>query len=284
MPTVELTSGTVDYEDTGGAAPVLVLLHGLAMDGSVWRRVAADLRSDHRVIVPTLPLGSHKRPMHRDADLSPRGIAELEAEFLEALDLHDVTLVGNDQGSFQIAAAEHPARIAGLVITSSEAFENFPPGLPGRALSRAARLPGGVNASFQPLRLRVLRASPFALGRMAKRQIPHEVTDAWLRPLLGQPEIRRDLTKYLRSAKKGDMLAAAEGLRTFDRPALVVWAAEDRVMPPAHGRRLAELLPRANLIEIPDSYTLIPEDQPIQLAHAIRQFARDVRAGVGSTR
>jgi hypothetical protein len=75
---------------------------------------------------------------------------------------------------------------------------------------------------------------------MAKRPIPHEVTDAWLHPLLTRREIRRDLTKYLRAAKKGDMLAAAEGQRSFDRPALVIWAAEDRVMPPEHGRRFAE--------------------------------------------
>jgi len=109
---------------------------------------------------------------------------------------------------------------------------------------------------------------------MAKRPIPHPVTDAWLRPLLSQRQIRRDLTKYLRAARKGDMLAAAERLRRFDRPALVVWAAEDRVMPPEHGRRLAELLPHGRLVEIPDSYTLIPEDQPGELARAIRQFVR----------
>ena len=71
------------------------------------------------------------------------------------------------------------------------------------------------------------------------------------------------------------MLAAAEHLRHFDRPALVIWAPEDRVMPPEHGRRLAKLLPNARLIEIPDSYTLIPEDQPGELANAIRQFIRD---------
>lgn len=262
----------MEYEDTGGTRPVVVLLPGLAMDGSVWRRIVRDLRGDHRCVVPTLPLGAHRRPMRPDADLSPRGIAELEAEFLGALDLRDVTLVGNDSGLFQIAAAEHPERIARLVITSCEAFENFPPGLPGRAVSFAGRLPGELNAAFQPLRLRFLRRSPLVLGRMAKRPIPHEVTDVWLRPLLTKREVRRDLARYLRAAKKGDMLAAAERLRSFDRPTLVIWAAEDRVMPPEHGRRFVELLPDARLVEIADSYTLIPEDQPGELAAHIREF------------
>jgi pimeloyl-ACP methyl ester carboxylesterase len=213
--------------------------------------------------------------MRADADLSLRGLARLEAEFLEALDLRDVTLVGNDLGLFQVTACEYPERLARLVITSCEAFDNIPPGLPGHTVAFAAKLPGGLNALAQPMRLRALRRLPLALGWMAKRPVPHEITDAWLRPLLTQRKIRRDLLKYLHNYNKGDLLAAAECLRSFDRPALVIWAAEDRVMPPAHGRRLAALLPHARLVEITDSYTLIPEDQPGELARAIRQFVRD---------
>ena len=275
MQEIELSAGTIEYEDTGGSGPIVVLLHGLVMDGSVWRHVVRELRADHRCVVPTMPFGGHRRPMRADADLSLRSLARLEAEFLEALDLRDVTLVGNDLGLFQVTAGEYPERIARLVITSCEAFENIPPGLPGHTLAFAAKLPGGLNALAQPMRLRALRRLPLALGWMAKRPIPHEITDAWLRPLLTQRKIRRDLLKYLHNYSKGDLLAAAERLRSFDRPALVIWAAEDRVMPPAHGRRLAALLPHARLVEITDSYTLIPEDQPGELVRAIRQFVRD---------
>jgi pimeloyl-ACP methyl ester carboxylesterase len=243
------------------------------MDGSLWRHVVADLRSDYRCVVPTLPLGGHRRPMRPDADLSPRGIARLVAEFLERLDLRDVTLVGNDWGGAQLLISEGRAeRVGRLVLTSCEAFDNFPPGLPGRAAWLAAKLPGGLNGLAQPLRFRPLRRLPIAFGWMSKRPVPDDVMDAWLRPLLTQREIRRDLIKYLRAARKGEMLAAAEGLRTFDRPALVVWATEDRVMPLDHGRRLADLLPRGRLVEIADSYTLIPEDQPAELARVLREF------------
>lgn len=275
MQSIELSAGVIEYEDTGGSGPVVVLLHGLVIDGSLWRHVVRELRADHRCLVPTLPLGAHRRPMRANADLSLRGQASLQAEFLEALDLCEVTLVGNDLGLFQVTACEYPERIARLVITSCEAFENIPPGLPGHMLAFAAKLPGGLFALVQPLRLRALRRLPLVLGWMAKRPIPHEITDAWLRPLLTQRQIRRDLLAYLHHYDKRDLLAAAECLRSFDRPALVVWAKEDRVMPPVHGRRLAELLPHARLIEIADSYTLIPEDQPGELARAIRQFVRD---------
>ena len=94
--------------------------------------------------------------------------------------------------------------------------------------------------------------------------------------MLTQRKIRHDLTKYVRISKKGDLLVAAERLRSFERPALVIWAKEDRVMPPAHGRRLAELLPNGRFLEIADSYTLLPEDQPGELARAIRQFIQEV--------
>ena len=74
MPHVELPAGTIDYDDTGGHWPVVVLVHGLLMDGAQWRHVVADLRRDHRCVLPTLPMGAHRRPMQPDADLSLRGL------------------------------------------------------------------------------------------------------------------------------------------------------------------------------------------------------------------
>src|SRR5262249_8800225 len=127
---VELSAGLIDYLDTGGDGPVLVFLHGVAMDGSVWEPVVADLRLDHRCIVPTLPLGAHTRPMRRDADLSLRGFGRLAAELLVRLGLEDVTVIQNDHGAALALAGDDPRRVARLVISSCEAFENYPPGLP----------------------------------------------------------------------------------------------------------------------------------------------------------
>jgi pimeloyl-ACP methyl ester carboxylesterase len=276
MPQVDLRAGTIEYEDSGGDGPVLVLLHGLLMNGSLWRNVVPELTPDNRCIVPTLPLGGHRRPMHPDADLSLAGQVALLADFLEALDLDDVIMVQNDWGGAVVLAGE-PAgsRIGRLVLASCEAFDNYPPGLPGRVASLAAKVPGGINAALQPMRVKRLRRLPFTFGWMAKRPIPDPVIDDWLAPALSDPAIRRDLAKYARGATgvKDEFCAATERLRSFDRPALVIWAAEDRVMPIEHGRRLAELLPQGRLVEIADSYTLIPEDQPQALAGHLRGFA-----------
>jgi pimeloyl-ACP methyl ester carboxylesterase len=275
MPTVELSRGTIDYEDTGGARPVIVLLHGLIMDGSLWRHVVRDLRADYRCVLPTLPLGAHRRPMRADADLSMRGIAQTIGELLEALDLRDVTLVMNDWGGGQLLiGGPYDERIARLALCSCEAFDNVPPKGAARALPYIARVPGGLDAALLPFRFDRLRRLPMTFGRLSKRPVPREVMDRWFGPIGEQREIRRDLHKYVVSSPQGrrDLLAAADALASFDRPALVAWAAEDRLMPREHGRRLAELLPQGRLVEIPDCYTLIPEDQPATLAGHMREL------------
>ncbi len=270
MPDVELTAGTIEYEDTGGDGPIVVLLHGLVHDATVWRNVIADLRTDHRVIAPTLPYGAHRRPMSRPP--TPDLVNELIAEFLDRLDLSDVTLVENDCGRAQTVAARHPERLARLALVACEAFDNYPPGLPGKLIGLACRVPGGVSLLVRVLGLKPLRRLPVGIGALTKRPVPDEIVDGWLRPLRTDPAVRRDFRHYGTHVRRGELLEAAQGLRRFDRPALVIWALEDLMMPRAHGRRLAELLPRGRLVEIEDTRTLIAEDQPELLASLLREF------------
>ena len=275
MREIELSAGTIEYVDTGGDGPAIVLIHGLIMDGSLWRHVIEDLRTDFRCIAPTLPLGGHRPPMHADADLSMRGIAEILGELIERLDLSEVTLAMNDWGGAQLlVGGAHDARIARLALCSCEAFDNVPPKGAARLLPYLARVPGGLTAALLPLRFDRLRRLPMTYGPLSKRAVPREVMDGWFGPCVESGEIRRDLRKYVLGAAQArrDLLAAAEALRHFDRPALVAWASEDRLMPLEHGRRLAALLPQGRLEEIPDCYTLIPEDQPALLAAHLREL------------
>jgi pimeloyl-ACP methyl ester carboxylesterase len=278
---IELSAGTIDYVDTGGEGPVIVLLHGLLMDASLWDEVIAALAGDHRCIAPTLPLGAHRHGMRADADLSLRAIARLVADFLDRLELEDVTVVGVDTGGalVQLLVCDAADRVGRIVLVSCDAFDNFPPGMTGKTLVMTGKLPPALFGLFmQQLRLRPLRRLPIAFGWLTMRG--DDATARWIRPVLVQPEIRRDTVRVLRAiaAERDLMLEAAECLPSFDRPALVVWAGEDRVMPPEHGRRLAELLPQGRLVEIADSYTLIAQDQPARLARAIEEFVHESAA------
>ncbi|RIQ13730.1 alpha/beta fold hydrolase [Jiangella rhizosphaerae] len=282
MATIQLSAGPVEYDDHGDGPPV-VLLHGLHMDGGLWRRVVPRLEG-HRRLVPTLPLGAHRTPMGDGADLTPRGVARLVGEFLDRLGLDDVTLVGSDTGGalaqlLLAEAAAHPAtpgagRVGRLVLVSCEAFGNFPPGLPGRVSAAAARLPGGLALAAQSMRLPLAARLPITWGWMARRPVPRDLLDDWFRPLRSSRGVRRDLAAFVRAIPDADLTAAAAHLAAFRGPALVVWAGDDRVMPPAHARRLAACFADGRYVTVADSYTLVPLDQPAVLARHIAGFAR----------
>jgi pimeloyl-ACP methyl ester carboxylesterase len=276
VESVQLSSGTIEYEDSGGDGRVIVFAGGLIMDATLWEPVVQRVGPGFRCVVPVLPLGGHRRAMHADADLSLRAIADLLAEFIERLDLHDVILVAVDWGGPQLTAVRHPERIAGLVLLPEEAFDNIPPGLPGTFAGIAGRMPGGIFAVAQTLRVPFLRRLPMTFGWMAKRPIPNATITSWITGIRTDRGVRRDVAKYVRTSDYKGLEEAAAALADFDRPTLVLWASEDKVMPPEHGRRLAEIIPNARYAEIDDAYTLLPLDQPDRVADHLTSFATRV--------
>ncbi|MBA3798311.1 MAG: alpha/beta hydrolase [Geodermatophilaceae bacterium] len=275
MPTVDLPAGPVEYVDTGGDGPVVVLTHGFPMDHRQWRKVLPHLE-DMRCILPTLPLGAHRAPMRPGADLSQGGQAAILADLLDALDLHDVTLVMNDWGGPQfVVALDRAERVGRMVMVACEAFDNFPPPQ-ARPVALLCRVPGGTWLLMKLLQTSFFRHSPRAWGSVSLSRIPDDVLDAWFTPALASAEIRRDLRAFATGTPpRRTLLEWSERLRDFDRPALVVWATEDPMMPRDHGHRLAELLPQGRLVEIDDSGTLVTEDQPDELARLLREFVLD---------
>jgi pimeloyl-ACP methyl ester carboxylesterase len=275
MSEVKLSQGTINFRESGEAPPI-VFVHGLLVDGRLWRKVTPLLEDRFRCIVPDLPLGSHRTPMSSDADLSPPALARLIADFLEALDLEDVVLVANDTGGAisQITAANHPERIGRLVLTNCDAFENFlPPAF--RPLQWAARVPGGLTGMMAGMRFAALRRLPLAYGWLIKRDFDGAPTREWVDPFLTNREVRHDTIKVLRGIDSRYTIEAAEKLRTFDRPTLLAWAVEDRFFKISYAERLAATISGATLERIEDSYTFVSEDQPERLAELIARFARE---------
>jgi pimeloyl-ACP methyl ester carboxylesterase len=125
------------------------------------------------------------------------------------------------------------------------------------------------------MRLAAVRRSRLGFGLLTKRPIADEITWGWLEPSLGDPAIRRDTIGLLRGIDKRDTLAAAQKLRSFDRPTLLAWAREDVVFKLRFAERLARDIPGARLELIEDSRSFVPEDQPERLAQLIGSFARE---------
>ena len=272
MDEVSLSAGTVRYRDTG-SGPHVLFVHGLLVNGLLWRKVVPGVEGSARCIVPDWPLGAHAPAMNDGADLSPRGVARLIGEFMEKLDLHDVTVVGNDTGGalVQMLVNERPERVGRIVLTPCDSFDNFLPPM-FKGLQAAAKVPGGLTAAVQSLRLRPARRLPLAFGWLIKNGVDHDVYDEILGCYFADRGVRRDTRRFVNAISKRDTLEAAEKLPSFDRPALVAWAREDKVFPFAHAERLVELLPQGRLEVIGDSYSFVPEDQPDRLAELIREF------------
>lgn len=271
-----LPQGTIRYRDSGSGEPI-VFVHGLLVNGALWRKVTPLLEREFRCVVPDLPLGSHAVPMQADAELSPPGVARLLSDFLAALDLDGVTLVGNDTGGAicQLVAAHHPERLGRLVLTPCDAYENFlPPAF--RPLQYAARVPGLLTALVQGARIGAIRRGPLGFGLLIKRRpLDDETLRSYLAPFLENGGVRRDALKVLRGISNRQTIEAAERLRTFERPTLIAWAPEDRFFKLRFAERLAAEIPNARLVTIEDSLTFMPEDQPERLAEEIARFIRE---------
>jgi pimeloyl-ACP methyl ester carboxylesterase len=263
-----------------GEGPPIVFVHGALVNANLWRKVVPRLDGYTRVTLD-LPLGSHLEPMPKDADLRPPALADLIADSLEALELTDVTLVGNDTGGglSQIVATRRPDRIGALVLTSCDAFESFPPRF-FRIVLAPARIPGAIPVAFGGLRLRPLRRLPIAYGWLTNKPIDRDAEDSYVLPVLTRRAVRRDVRKLLGGLDPAYTLDAAAKLAGWDRPTLIAWSDKDRFFPTEHAERLAKLIPGARLEWIEGARTFAMEDDPDRVAELIGAFVRDRSAAV----
>jgi pimeloyl-ACP methyl ester carboxylesterase len=271
---IALSSGRIRYHDTGSGSPV-VFVHGLLVNADIWRGVVPGLAAaGHRCLTPDWPLGSHSIPMP-DADLGPTGIADLIAEFLDALDLTDVTIVANDTGGAltQILMTRRPERIGRVVLAAVDCYEVFPP-QPFAALLKVAKIPGVIRPLLAPMRFTLLQRLPLGFGLVTKHELPQEIAQSYLGPARRDAAIRDDLRRFAAGVDNRCTVAAAEHFGTVDVPVLVVWSTEDKLFPMALAERLVADLPRASLRTLDNSYTFIPEDRPELLTELIVEFTR----------
>ncbi len=271
---VKLSQGAIDYRERGSGDPI-VFVHGLLVNGDLWRKVVPDLSKDFRCITPDWPLGSHSTAMSPDADLTPDGVAQTVADLIAALDLERVTLVGNDSGGAisQIVVTRHPERIERLVLTSCDAFEIFPPRM-FQYLSIVARVPGAMFALGQSMRSPITRRLPIAYGALWNETPEHAVMDSYVGPVIRSSEIRRDVSKFLKTVSPSYTQEAGRKLGDFDKPVLLAWDDEDRFFKWELAQRIAAAFPNARLEKVENSRTFVPEDQPKKLVKLIAEFAR----------
>ncbi|HTU13562.1 MAG TPA: alpha/beta hydrolase [Solirubrobacterales bacterium] len=285
--TVELPQGTIEYRDEG-QGPAIVFSHGIFVDSSLWDGLVERLvPAGFRCIRPQTPMGCHRIPMKPDADLSPPGIADLLADFIDALELGSVPVVGSDSGGAvaQMLAARHPEKVSALILANCDALEVYPP-VPFNLLPYMARMPGGIAPLGAAMRLRPVRWAAYRL--LAVDPIPDRQLKAWLAPSSRNPGIRGDVNRLLGGVEKSQTFEAAEKLRGFDRPVLLVWGDRDRIFKPDLAERLAAMIPDARIEPVEGGRTFVMLDRPDEVSRRIADFlgsrmtpAHEERAAAG---
>jgi len=281
--TLELSQGRVRCHDTGGDGPPIVFVHGLLVNANLWRKVVPRLAGEHRCVTLDMPFGSHLEPMP-EAQLTPPELADIVAGAIEELGLGPVTLVGNDTGGAvcQLVATRRPDLIDRLVLTSCDCYDNFPPKI-FAFLAPVGRAPGLIPFLFAPLRLRAPRRLPIAFGWVTKRPIDRDAEDSYVLPVFRSRDVRIDLGKLIKGIHPRYTLEAAEQLRSFHRPVLLAWSAEDKLFPASYAERLRDDLPEAKLEWVEDARTFSAEDNPERVAELIAGFAPGARTAQRSS-
>ncbi len=268
---IRLPAGTIRYREAGSGPPV-VFVHGYLVDGRLWDGVVDRLADRCRCIAPDWPLGAHQIALDPGADLSPPGFADIAADLLAALELEEVTIVGNDSGGAisQVLVTRHPERIARLVLTNCDTHDNFPPGI-FKALPQLAKLPGGMTLLSLPFRSAAIARRAFR--PFARTPIPDELVASWMAPSQSDAGVRHDLKKFTVGMNKRHTLDAAARLRGSDLPILLAWAPDDPYFPISYAERLAAEAGNARLVRIEGAKAFVPLDQPQRVAEEIAEFA-----------
>lgn len=270
---IELPAGRIRYREAGSGPRSIVFVHGYLVDGRLWDGVVDRLGGEFRCIAADWPMGSQQIALNRDADLSPPGIAAIINSLLEALDLEDVTIVGNDSGGAisQVLVTRHPERIGRLVLTNCDTHENFPPGM-FKAMPPLAKLPGAMQIMALPFRIGAV--GRLAFKPFARTRIPDDLVASWLAPSMHDSAVMHDLKKVTVGMNKRYTLEAAAKLRGSQLPILLTWAPGDKYFPISYAERLAGEAGNARIVQIADAGTFVPLDQPQRLAEEISQFAQ----------
>lgn len=269
--TVELPQGRVAYRDEG-EGPAIVFSHGIFVNGSLWDGVVERLvPAGFRCVRPETPMGCHHIPLNEDTELSPPAVADLLADFIQALGLEAPVVVGSDSGGAiaQMLAAQHPEKVGALILNNCDALEVFPP-FPFTALPALAKLPGGIAPLGFAMKAKPIRWATYRV--LTEDAIPDSQLKTWLAPSGSNPGIRRDINKLLAGVERHQAMEAAEKLREFDKPVLLAWGTKDRIFKPDLAERLAAMIPGARIEWIEGGKTFLQIDRPDEVADKIVDF------------
>lgn len=276
---VRTTYGEVAYLETGRAgAPPVLFVHGIPTSSFLWRHVLRFLQDDFHCFAPDLMgLGDTRVDPGATHGYSWEAQAEMLLETMQALGHDRFAVVCHDQGgaAAQILAARLPDHVTALVLTDCVAYDNWP--VPAIAqLQRLARLGPLGELLGQPRLMEWIETHPrfsrFKKGVFDPKKLTDDVIREYLRPMRSR-EGRESFRQFLLAGHPSFTELALPGLKRFEKPTLVIWAADDHYLSPSWGRRLKDDIPGATRFElVPFCGHFWQEERPSEFASIMREF------------
>jgi pimeloyl-ACP methyl ester carboxylesterase len=270
---VQTPSGRIGYAEQGAGPKAALFVHGVLLNGHLWRHQLAHLSDTRRCIAVDL-LAHGDTEIAPDQDVSVTANAKMLGEFLDALAIDQADLVGNDSGGgiAQIFAARYPDRVRSLTLTNCDTHDNWPPEAFTPFLTMAAA--GGLRGTLEAmLSDKNVYRSPQALGPAYEH--PERVTDdtieQYLRPLVRTAQRTRDLQRFLAAFDNAHTLAIEARLKTLTAPTLVVWGTDDIYFDVKWSHWLADTIPGIRRrVEFKDARIFFPEERWAEFNQELR--------------
>jgi pimeloyl-ACP methyl ester carboxylesterase len=281
---IETPSGRVAYVERG-SGPAALFVHGVLLNGYLWRH-QLDALSDVRRCIAVDLLAHGRTEIAPTQDVSSDANAEMLLQFLDAMRLDQVDLVGNDSGGgiALIFAARHPERVRTLTLTDCDAHDNWPPEPFKPFLSMAAA--GGLGDTLNTMLAdKSVYRSPQALGPAYERpeRVTDETIETYLRPHVSSPQRLRDLERFLAAFDNAQTVAVEGGLKRLQAPTLIVWGTDDIYFDVKWARWLEQTIPGTRRrVELDGARIFFPEERSSSFNDELRAHWSRSTASAGA--
>jgi pimeloyl-ACP methyl ester carboxylesterase len=269
---VATPSGQIAYVEQG-SGPVALFIHGVPLNGFHWRYVMAAMQDRRRCLALDLMGLGHTR-IAPQQEVSFTAQARMVLQFLDALGIDRVDLIGNDSGGAvaQIFAANHPERLRTLTLTNCDVHDNWPPEAIAPAMA-AAREGTLVDRYAALLTDTAERQARLARAWANPAVLTDETYRVYIEPLLASAATRNNFHRYWLAFDNAQTRAIEDRLRQLSVPTLIVWALDDLYFPVRWAHWLRDTIPGVvRLVEVPGAKLFFPEDQPQALVGPLREL------------
>jgi len=268
---IKTPSGTIGYVEQG-SGPVALFVHGVLLNGYLWRHQLAQLSDVRRCIAVDL-LAHGNTEVSATQDVSVTANANMLAEFLDAMKIDRVDLVGNDSGGgiCQIFAALYPERLRSLALTNCDTHDNWPPEAfkPFVAMVAAGGLAETLNSMLAD---KSIFRSALAPAYERAEDVGDDTIETYLRPLLRSNQNTRNLERFVNAFDSRHTVQIEKQLRRVQAPTLIAWGTDDIYFDLKWSRWLADAIPGTRKrVEFASARIFFPEERPHQFNEELRE-------------